>query len=768
MSTIVVSPFNVVNAPGIGGHFWVYVHYVLGLQLQGCEVFWLERFLPTADSDADQKRMLHFLEATREFGLEGKVILYKEEATPGHFSYLTTSQEAAEATFRRAECLLNFHYSAQAELLAKFSRTALIDIDPGLLQFWAGNGQIQITKHDLYFTTGETVGTPTALFPDCGIDWIHIHPAVCLEHWPYVNAPERGAFTTVSSWWGGGGSGEFITDGKGLVYENNKRYSFLRFIDLPRRTTQPLELTLFLDETNPPEAGSQGEKRLLGRKVGPWDPHYDGLEMFRYTGDREDRQLLESYGWRIRHSREAAGTPSQYKEYIQTSRGEFSAAKPSCMAFRNAWVSDRTLCYLSSGRPVVVQDTGPSRILPTNEGMFRFQTVEEAAEALDSSRAHYERHRRAARDLAETYFDSKKVVATILNAVRTAQKTSVDSKLETASVDSQIADCLFDGLSRELGRKATIRHIERQRFANASSFAIETLQVTLDDDTQIPVFFKDLNPENQLIDARRVRSLEMERSVRELEVYRRILSRKDFGTPKMYAYRWDAERGLYWLFLEFVEGKKVSKLADPAVWEASARAVARFHHASQSVSIADCPFLPWLDENHYWECFTKVRDKISSLKAKDRQLAEEGLELYRQAIPALLKLPQSLIHGEYFGKNIMFGPSGSKICIVDWETAAWGPSFLDIASLSTGDWSLEEKTAMRRAYFEEYRTFAPNVTWEMFLNDVEMLGLYQAIRWIGWWPGEEGVKQFGRWMNELERVLQHTADSHGGSRTAHT
>jgi glycosyltransferase involved in cell wall biosynthesis len=85
------------------------------------------------------------------------------------------------------------------------------------------------------------------------------------------------------------------------------------------------------------------------------------------------------------------------------------------MMFQNAWVSDRTLCYLASGRPVVVQDTGPSAFLPNGEGMFRFSTIGEAVEALAAINADYARHRRAARELAESYFDARRICERLLN-----------------------------------------------------------------------------------------------------------------------------------------------------------------------------------------------------------------------------------------------------------------------------------------------------------------------------------------------------------------
>ena len=124
---------------------------------------------------------------------------------------------------------------------------------------------------------------------------------------------------------------------------------------------------------------------------------------------------MEEHGWRIQNSGEVAGTPELYQRYIQRSRGEFSCAKPSCMKWQNAWISDRTLCYLASGRPAVVQDTGPSDILPNGLGMFRFSTIEQAVHALAAINEDYFRHRRAARELAESYFDGRRILSALLN-----------------------------------------------------------------------------------------------------------------------------------------------------------------------------------------------------------------------------------------------------------------------------------------------------------------------------------------------------------------
>jgi hypothetical protein len=151
------------------------------------------------------------------------------------------------------------------------------------------------------------------------------------------------------------------------------------FLDLPRHTSQTLELALWLREKDAPE-----------------------------------RAKLQERGWRVRDSSSVASSAQDYQQYVQGSLGEFSCVKPSCIRFQNAWVSDRTLCYLASGKPAVVQHTGPSRFLPDAAGLFRFRDLQEAVCSLEQVVADYDRQCRLARAVAEEYFDARKVVAGLL------------------------------------------------------------------------------------------------------------------------------------------------------------------------------------------------------------------------------------------------------------------------------------------------------------------------------------------------------------------
>jgi hypothetical protein len=272
-----------------------------------------------------------------------------------------------------ANLLLNLAYGIPENLVKRFRRSAMLDYDPGLTQIWMSRGQIHVPPHDLYFTIGETVGQPGARFPDCGIEWHYTPPCVALDAWLPHPAALDAPFTTVSNWH----MDDWVDDGS-QTYPNDKRTGFLPFLDLPRHSTQPLELALFL------------------------------------AGTREEQVALEGRGWRVRESHEITATPWDYQRYIQNSRGEFSCAKPSYSRLQTAWISERTLCYLASAKPALVQHTGPSRFLPDCAGLFRFQDLDGAARYLEMVASDYDRQCKLARALAEEYFGAEQVIGRLL------------------------------------------------------------------------------------------------------------------------------------------------------------------------------------------------------------------------------------------------------------------------------------------------------------------------------------------------------------------
>jgi hypothetical protein len=379
VTTVVLATVRMLQYIDAGGHFWAYMQYAQGLRALGCDVYLFDTSWFGASSSnqarvhANLRRVDELDDRLARYGLRDRLIAALE---PGKHArdapreqHLRIGDRDAAELFASADLLMNFNYGLGQDVVSAFRRSALIDIDPGLLQLWIAQGKLTPAAHDAYFTIGEAIDSPQS-----ALEWTAIRPAVSLELWPYTHRPEATAFTTVSSWWGGGHVGT-----KEHFYDNSKRVSYLRFAELPRHTDQPLELALYLADS-----------------------------------DKADHRLLERWGWRVRHSRDVAGSPEAYRSYIHESRGEFSCAKPSCAMLENAWVSDRSLCYLASGKPVVAQYTGPSSYLRDGEGLFHFKTIADAVRALETINGDYERQCRLARRLAEEHFDAEAVTRRIL------------------------------------------------------------------------------------------------------------------------------------------------------------------------------------------------------------------------------------------------------------------------------------------------------------------------------------------------------------------
>src|SRR4029453_13949437 len=129
--------------------------------------------------------------------------------------------------------------------------------------------------------------------------------------------------------------------------------------------------------------------------------------------DVKDIKLLCGNGWSLIEPRRAAGDPWRYRNYIRSSAAELMIAKGMYVQTRSGWFSDRSICYLASGRPVLAQDTGFGDTLPIGEGLLTFSTLEEAAEATRAIGRDPARHAFAARRLAESFFDSSEVLGAL-------------------------------------------------------------------------------------------------------------------------------------------------------------------------------------------------------------------------------------------------------------------------------------------------------------------------------------------------------------------
>jgi hypothetical protein len=374
-TTVCIAPLTA-GYPQGAGHLWVYLNWALSLQGVGCRVIWLEDIdgLLETRPASQAAEELAILEGRLDGAGLGGALAVTSFGSREVSAQLGEGRLDLEAAAEASDLLLDLSYDVPAEALARFRRTALVDLDPGLLQLWMSEGDLNVADHDAYFTIGETVGAPDAKFPDVGLHWEYTPPPVFLGAWPSCAPSGAGAYTTVTNWWG-----EWLwVDGRSV--NNDKRTAFLPYMALPARIAPRLELALTLDD---------------------------------YTTRTDERDLIER-GWTVRDAWDVCATPWRYRDYIQGSRAEFSCAKPSCLLFQNAWISDRTICYLASGHPAVVEHTGPSRFLPDAEGLLRFRDFDEAVSAIESVEADYERHAQAARTLAEEHFDGERVARSVL------------------------------------------------------------------------------------------------------------------------------------------------------------------------------------------------------------------------------------------------------------------------------------------------------------------------------------------------------------------
>lgn len=379
--TVCLAPAHTLGYPNGGGHLWEYLNWALALRAVGCRVIWLEGIDPESDTSTARRRRwrggdvrscLATLQARlAAYGLTNALALYSMDGAPLPADVTDGCLDLEAAA--EADLLLTLWHSLPAQVVGRFRRTALVDTDPGLLQVWMTTGDIRPARYDTYFTVGETVGTPHARFPDCGLRWHYTPTAVFLPAWPMTAADAAAPYTTVTHWWGG--TFEF----EGATFSNDKGAAFLEYAQLPARTTASLELAVCL-------------------------------------GDRQQelRARLEPLGWAVREAWDVSATPEMYQGYIRRSKGEFSCVKPYCPQFVNSWISNRTVSYLASGKPAVIQHTGPSRFLPDAEGLFRFRSIDDAARAFTAVEGDYDRHCRAARALAAEYFDGCRVVSRVL------------------------------------------------------------------------------------------------------------------------------------------------------------------------------------------------------------------------------------------------------------------------------------------------------------------------------------------------------------------
>jgi hypothetical protein len=383
MTTVLVSG-AVANKHRHGGSAWVRLSWAEGLRRLGFDVLFVEQLGPEAAVDAagrptEPVRSANadaFAAAMEAFGFtDHAALLDPDGSTVRGLSHEELRDRAAGA-----ELLVNISGHLRDPLLRGLARhRAFVDLDPGYTQVWHAQGHdVGVDGHELHFTVGANVGTPRCPLPTGGLTWRPIRQPVVLDRWPVIDAPFS-RFTTVGSW--RGAFGPLTWEGRSYGV---KAHEFRRLADLPRRTGLPCEIVLDL-----------------------------------HAADAADAERLRAGGWVLRGP-EATGDATSFAGYVRGSGAELSAAQGIYVHAGTGWCSDRTVRYLASGRPALVQDTGQGDSLPVGEGLVTFSTPAEAAERAQELVADHTRHAAAARRIAERCFAPEPALAPLLEAAGVA------------------------------------------------------------------------------------------------------------------------------------------------------------------------------------------------------------------------------------------------------------------------------------------------------------------------------------------------------------
>ena len=353
-----------------GGVTWCSLMYLLGLRALGHDVFYIEDtgecvYYPVRNTRATDPSYgtSYIHQALEPFGLGDRWAFVNYDG-----SYYGRSAEEVRRFCAGADLYLNLSGGSWfwRDEYARIPHSAFIDSDPVFTQLAIAKAEPWYVdffgQFGRLFTFGSNIGTAASPVPVGSFAWHKTWQPVTTADWRAGRAP-RDAFTSVMTW-----QIESFTDVGG-----NKDQEFIKFIDLPSRTSQPLELAI-----NGPQL------------------------------------LLRQHGWATVDAMQISRTLGDYRDFIHGSKAEFGVAKRTYVEARSGWFSDRTECYLASGRPALVQDTGWTAHLPSGDGLLAFSTIEEAIAGVERINADYDRHARGALDVARAHFDAAVVLPRLL------------------------------------------------------------------------------------------------------------------------------------------------------------------------------------------------------------------------------------------------------------------------------------------------------------------------------------------------------------------
>ena len=372
----------------IAGVIWQHIHYIVGLQRLGHEVTYVEDTLnypydPVAFNISDD-----YSYATQTLGR-----LAHEHGFEGRWAYCARFKESTEIAgmslaelrtlYKEADCALNICGSHDMnDDLRTIRNLIYVESDPGVEQIKIDQGESEtidyLKEHRHLFTFGENIGTPAFVVPTHDFKWLSTRQPVVTDLWCAgieAQVPDPVAlFTTICNW---STSGKKDIVWKDSNYLWSKSLEFLRFIEAPKLSGETFEMATDI-------------KR------------------------EEELELFRKNDWKLVLPHDLSVDWNGYRDYIRNSKGEFTCAKDQYIRLNTGWFSDRTACYLASGRPVITQETGFTAHYGGKEGLLTFSTMEEIVDAVTAIRADYKKHSCAALEIAREVFEAEKVLASLL------------------------------------------------------------------------------------------------------------------------------------------------------------------------------------------------------------------------------------------------------------------------------------------------------------------------------------------------------------------
>ena len=370
----------------IAGVIWQHVHYIVGLQRLGHEVYYIEDSarIPynaeTFDTSNDYTYAANLLtRLADEFDFKNRwsfCARYLRELPTAGLPLRRIRQ-----LYKSADAILNICGTQEFndDLLAN-DRILYIESDPGVEQIKVDQG-VQSTidylgRHHALFTFGEHVGTKRFPVPIHGLKWLPTRQPIVTNLWKTQRPPPAGAvFTSIANW---STSGLKDITWRGEKYLWSKSREFIRFVNAPKMAGEPFELATDIK-------------------------------------DEKTRTKFSKSGWRFRSPHDLSVRYWDYRDYIRRSKAEFTVAKDQYVRLDTGWFSDRSACYLAAGRPVISQETGFTKLYGDRGGLFGFRKLSEVSEAVREINADYRHHSRVARAIAKEIFEAEKVVASLLD-----------------------------------------------------------------------------------------------------------------------------------------------------------------------------------------------------------------------------------------------------------------------------------------------------------------------------------------------------------------